>query len=79
MDPDTANQDTNVSSANASAIDLVDSMSNMKLSEDKNTEHPARTLVIYLRPQILKLSKSPLVKPPCGMPSLKEWFGSVIH
>ncbi|KAH8100640.1 hypothetical protein BXZ70DRAFT_165827 [Cristinia sonorae] len=34
-----------------------------------------RRLHIYRRPHVLLLSKSPLVKTPDGMPSLKDWFG----
>lgn len=47
-----------------------------KSSPDKKDESP-RLLHVYARPQILQLSKSPLVKQPDGMPALKEWFGCV--
>lgn len=38
---------------------------------------PPRPLMIYTRPQILLLHRSPLVKPPLDMPSLRDWFGLV--
>lgn len=38
----------------------------------------ARPLHVYKRPELLFLSKSPLVKPPDGLPPLKEWFGYVL-
>ncbi|KAJ7071543.1 hypothetical protein C8F01DRAFT_439119 [Mycena amicta] len=36
---------------------------------------PCRPLLIYTRPQLLRLQSSPLVKPPTAMPELKHWFG----
>ncbi|KAH7915376.1 hypothetical protein BJ138DRAFT_1141973 [Hygrophoropsis aurantiaca] len=39
-------------------------------------DHKNRPLVIYSRPQLLYLHKSPLVKLPPGMPALKDWFGA---
>lgn len=87
MDPDATNQSTNSSPKTGAINDLVDSMSKINIADDisetdkpldnKNDEHPARTLLIYSRPQMLKLCKSPLVKPPDGMPALKDWFGCV--
>jgi hypothetical protein len=84
MDLETKNQSTKSSPQNRTN-DLVDSVAIVKLSDDqeesddipdkRNIEQLARRLVIYLRPQMLKLSKSPLVKPPDGMPTLKDWFG----
>ncbi|KAI9572813.1 hypothetical protein HD554DRAFT_2326246 [Boletus coccyginus] len=39
--------------------------------------HPdSRPFIMYSRPQLLFLHKSPLVQPPCGMPALKDWFGT---
>lgn len=32
-------------------------------------------VIVYTRPQLVHLSKSPLVAPPQGMPDLKDWFG----
>lgn len=34
-----------------------------------------RPFISYTQSQILRLYKSPLVSPPNGMPSLKDWFG----
>ncbi|TDL28665.1 hypothetical protein BD410DRAFT_781186 [Rickenella mellea] len=44
-------------------------------ANDGNTERPNRRLIVYTRRQALRLSQSPLVKPPDGMPPLKDWFG----
>ena len=84
MDPETTNKPT-TSPSNTGANDLACSMSNVNLddkhgesdhSPDKRkAEQPTRRLIIYPRQQTLKLSKSPLVKPPEGMPALKDWFG----
>lgn len=46
-------------------------------STDEKDAQPPRPLHIYKRPQLLFISKSPLVKVPDGMPPLKEWFGYV--
>jgi hypothetical protein len=88
MDPEIENQPTKSSPKNG-ANDLVGSMSKFSLNDEHdendltlnkgNTEQPARLLVIYPRPQMLKLSKSPLVKLPGGMPTLKDWFGYGFH
>ncbi|KDQ16605.1 hypothetical protein BOTBODRAFT_64580 [Botryobasidium botryosum FD-172 SS1] len=40
-----------------------------------STHTTAPKLVSYTRAEVLYLSRSPLVKPPDGMPALKEWFG----
>ncbi|KII93485.1 hypothetical protein PLICRDRAFT_35702 [Plicaturopsis crispa FD-325 SS-3] len=45
-------------------------------SDTPKTENSSRPLYIYTRAQALYLHKSPLVKPPEGMPALKDWFGS---
>jgi zinc finger CCCH domain-containing protein 13 len=83
MDPETANQPTKPS-PKSRPKDLAHSMSKVNLDDEheetvpldkRNTEQSARHLVIYPRLQVLKLSKSPLVKPPEGMPALKDWFG----
>jgi hypothetical protein len=84
MDPEAPKQPTKSSPKNGPS-DLVDSMSKINLDDEneegdhtlhkRNIEQPARRLVIYPRPQTLKLSKSPLVKPPDNMPALKDWFG----
>jgi hypothetical protein len=44
---------------------------------EKIGEAISRPLTIYTRAQILFLHESPLVKPPSGMPPLREWFGCV--
>ena len=36
-----------------------------------------RPRIIYTRKQLVRLSQSPLVKSPDGMPPFKAWFGSV--
>lgn len=68
---------------NGSIEKLTDSVEKVSLhtddskptSTDKKDESPPRPLHVYRRPQILLLSKSPLVKQPDGMPPLKDWFG----
>lgn len=66
----------------ASVDSLSDSFADTNL-EDKSspTEEkappPSRPFHVYTRAQVLFLAKSPLVKPPDGMPTLKEWFGQV--
>ncbi|KAF8559241.1 hypothetical protein OG21DRAFT_1503146 [Imleria badia] len=48
-----------------------------QLSPDSPQIHPlSRPFVMYSRPQLLFLHKSPLVQLPCGMPALKDWFGT---
>jgi hypothetical protein len=83
MDSETAIQPTK-SSPNNGPDGLSDSISKINLDGNgegddtlpkQTIEQPTRRLVIYQRPQTLKLSKSPLVKPPEGMPALKDWFG----
>lgn len=87
MQTETLNQDANSLSQNGSISDLVDSMSSIKMGDEqpeaddtlaKNPQSPPRRLVIYTRPSMLKLYKSPLVKPPDDMPALKDWFGYVL-
>jgi hypothetical protein len=34
-----------------------------------------RPVIVYTRPELVHMSKSPLVAPPKDMPDLKEWFG----
>ena len=46
------------------------------LAKDKNEIH-SRPFVMYSRPHLLLLHKSPLVCLPTGMPALKDWFGCV--
>ncbi|KAF9821948.1 hypothetical protein IEO21_00378 [Rhodonia placenta] len=40
-----------------------------------NESTSSRLPAVYNRAQILSLRRSPLVKPPDGMPALKDWFG----
>ncbi|GJE86043.1 hypothetical protein PsYK624_021230 [Phanerochaete sordida] len=57
---------------------LADSLANANIQDDKSHEkanHPPREPHVYTRAQLLWISKSPLVKPPEGMPALKDWFG----
>ncbi|THH20224.1 hypothetical protein EW146_g1089 [Bondarzewia mesenterica] len=42
--------------------------------QDSSSE-PIRPFIRYDRALVLALHKSPLVKPPDGMPALKDWFG----
>ncbi|KAJ3923027.1 hypothetical protein F5877DRAFT_32456 [Lentinula edodes] len=59
-----------------------ESQSSPDASEDVNKEpaqvysQPSPSLRIYSRPQILALSKSPLVCVPPNMPELRDWFGA---
>lgn len=48
-----------------------------QLVEEDDGFSPPRSLRIYPRPQLLALSKSPLICVPPNMPELKEWFGFV--
>ncbi|KAG1757400.1 hypothetical protein EDB19DRAFT_1657283 [Suillus lakei] len=45
------------------------------LNKDENDIH-TRPFVMYSRPHLLLLHKSPLVCTPAGMPALKDWFGT---
>ena len=48
--------------------------------EGSNIPQPTpRPFVAYSKRSLLLLSRSPLVKPPAGMPELKEWFGYDYH
>lgn len=67
--------------------DLADGVANVSLTEEGNSPEPAtdqqaeeyapplRPVVVYTRPQMLFLYRSPLVQTPDGMPALKDWFG----
>ena len=48
-------------------------------STEHNAGQSTRPLHVYKRPELLYLSKSPLVKSPDGLPPLKEWFGYVSY
>ncbi|KAH7921806.1 hypothetical protein BV22DRAFT_1095867 [Leucogyrophana mollusca] len=59
------------------AIQPDDPSSESARDIDRQKNDPkSRPLVIYTRPQLLYLHKSPLVKLPAGMPALKDWFGA---
>ena len=67
-------------SQQGSAVDsLANALANVEIQEDEHSEEKVeqspRELHIYSNPQLLLLSKSPLVKAPDGMPPLKDWFG----
>ena len=49
-----------------------DSSQALKAPESK---HNAKPIIRWPRPYLLRLSKSPLVKPPDDMPAFKDWFG----
>ncbi|GBE78384.1 hypothetical protein SCP_0112690 [Sparassis crispa] len=60
--------------------DLVEGVAGVVLQDpqpdtDDKIDTPPRPLRVYTRSQVLYLHKSPLVKPPDGMPPLKDWFG----
>lgn len=65
-----------------SSSSIVDAMEKLQLQAPPSSEEtlpdPSRPFILYTRSQALQLSKSPLVKPPDGMPALKEWFGYVM-
>lgn len=46
-------------------------------STSKSEHVSSQPLRVYTRSQVLYLRDSPLVRPPEGMPSLKDWFGYV--
>ena len=58
-------------------------MSSISTQSSPDTDSPSsddvpssfRPFISYSQSQILCLYKSPLVSPPNGMPSLKDWFG----
>lgn len=83
MNPEAADKDTQFSKKNDTIADLTDNMSNVHVDghddtlETNTMGQPTRRLVIYPRPHLLNLHKSPLVKPPDDMPVLKDWFGYV--
>lgn len=68
--------------ADSSSNSIVDAMEKAQLQAPQSSEEtlpdPSRPFILYTRSQALLLSKSPLVKPPDGMPALKEWFGYVM-
>lgn len=71
-------QATEALAAKLESMDLESSGdAQVQATSSKAEETNPRRLIVYSRKQILYLSKSPLVKPPDGMPSFKSWFGSV--
>lgn len=63
------------------AASIPASMQNLSLQDKasepspKNDSNASRPVVVYTLPQLLKLHRSPLVRPPINMPDLKQWFG----
>ncbi|KIJ45164.1 hypothetical protein M422DRAFT_67309 [Sphaerobolus stellatus SS14] len=45
------------------------------ITSPKKSSYHAKPILVYSRRHILKLSESPLVQRPQGMPALKDWFG----
>ncbi|KAF9068054.1 hypothetical protein BDP27DRAFT_1403472 [Rhodocollybia butyracea] len=64
----------NVASESELSQNLEQSPSNV--DKEPAQDDDSRSLRIYSRPQLLALSKSPLVCVPPDMPELKEWFGA---
>ncbi|KAG8219944.1 hypothetical protein J3R82DRAFT_949 [Butyriboletus roseoflavus] len=61
------------------AIQPHDSFSVSQDSPQSRQDCPdSGPFIMYSRSQLLFLHKSPLVQLPCGMPALKDWFGSVL-
>ena len=64
---------------------IVKAVANISVQDSKAPESSQTTtaeskehvkpLIRWPRPSLLRLSKSPLVKPPDGMPPFKDWFG----
>lgn len=84
MDPDSPSPASKSLPENGTTNDLVGAMSQVNLDHEQNTDipfdheaikPPPRPLYIYSRDDMLKICQSPLVKPPEGMPALKDWFG----
>lgn len=84
MDPDSPSPASKSLPENGVTDDLVGAMSQVNLDHEQNadttldnepTHTPPRALHIYTRSDMLKICQSPLVKPPEGMPALKDWFG----
>lgn len=69
----------------AALHDIVEGVANVSVQDgdcgDTSTSKSERVspkpVRVYTRSQVLYLRDSPLVKPPEGMPSLKDWFGYV--
>lgn len=57
--------------------ELSDAQTEATQPPDDAAPSSPRPLVIYTRKQLLRLSKSPLVKAPAEMPDFKSWFGCV--
>lgn len=81
--PQEPTQDVSQTDKLATELEKVDLDNSEEQGKDQATNsHKAqdttsRRLIIYTRKHLLHLSKSPLVKPPDGMPGFKSWFGSV--
>ena len=75
----------NLSTQDAPLNDLIEGVAHASVqdgdsgdtSSSKSERVSPKRLRVYTRSQALYLRDSPLVKPPEGMPSLKDWFGYV--
>lgn len=84
-DPSKEDETHITSPPDATISDLVERMTGVSVqatdSGDTSTSKSERIshspLRVYTRSQAMYLRDSPLVRPPKGMPSLKEWFGCV--
>ncbi|KIK71190.1 hypothetical protein GYMLUDRAFT_33330 [Collybiopsis luxurians FD-317 M1] len=56
--------------------DVPENANDQEPPQDDSQSSSSRSLRIYSRPQLLALSKSPLVCIPPNMPELKDWFGA---
>ncbi|KAH9835639.1 uncharacterized protein C8Q71DRAFT_762895 [Rhodofomes roseus] len=73
----------NTPASDAAVKDLAEGVAQVSVqdvvSDDTSTSKSERIsrrpLRVYTRSQAMHLRESPLVKPPDGMPSLKDWFG----
>ena len=83
---DTSKEDDTLNtSMDAVLSDLVEGVANVSIhggdpgdtSTSKSERVSPKPLRVYTRSQVLYLRDSPLVKPPEGMPSLKDWYGYV--
>ncbi|KAG6381329.1 hypothetical protein JVT61DRAFT_5739 [Boletus reticuloceps] len=62
-------------------ITVADGLANLAIQHHSPSPVPqhspnSRPFIMYSRPQLLFLHKSPLVQLPNGMPALKDWFGT---
>ncbi|KZT74709.1 hypothetical protein DAEQUDRAFT_760734 [Daedalea quercina L-15889] len=73
----------NTSTHDATVSDLVEGVAQVSMrdtgsgdtSTSKSERVSPKSVRVYTKSQVMYLRDSPLVKPPEGMPSLKDWFG----